>query len=116
MSLDIIVKLYKALADENRIRILNLLMFRTCCVCELAEIIGIKEASISRHMKILREARFISDEKIQNWVIYSINKNIEEDNKFFLNHIKKSLLNDPKAVKDIEEAKVINKCDFTSYM
>lgn len=116
MSLDIIVKLYKALADENRIRILNLLMFRTCCVCELAEIIGIKEASISRHMKILREARFISDEKIQNWVIYSINKDIEEDNKIILEQIKKSLLNDTKTLKDIEEAKVINKCDFTSYM
>jgi ArsR family transcriptional regulator, arsenate/arsenite/antimonite-responsive transcriptional repressor len=49
--------LFKALADKNRIRILKLLESRKCCVCELADLLGITQPSISRHLKKLKKSR-----------------------------------------------------------
>jgi ArsR family transcriptional regulator len=72
MSLDI-VSLFKALADENRIRILNLLRNGELCVCDIETVMGIKQSNTSRHLNKLKIADVIVSEKKSQWVYYRLN-------------------------------------------
>ena len=56
---------FKALADENRMLILRLLLRRNCCVRALSRQLDISEAAVSQHLKVLREAGLILGEKIR---------------------------------------------------
>ncbi|MCX6356742.1 MAG: metalloregulator ArsR/SmtB family transcription factor, partial [Candidatus Aureabacteria bacterium] len=54
-----IEKIFKSLADRNRIRILKMLEVRRLCVCEITAIMGIAQPSVSRHLSILRDAGLV---------------------------------------------------------
>ncbi len=75
MSLDI-VSLFKALADENRIRILNLLRNGELCVCDIETVMGIKQSNTSRHLNKLKMAEIIVSEKKSQWVYYRLNEDV----------------------------------------
>jgi len=60
----------KALADETRFKIINLLLTRTLCVEALANRLGISEAAVSQHLKILRKAGLVKGEKRGYWTHY----------------------------------------------
>ena len=64
---------FKAVSDINRIRILKMLEIRPLCVCEITEILGLAPSTVSKHLSILRNARFIVDKKEGKWVIYDLN-------------------------------------------
>jgi ArsR family transcriptional regulator, arsenate/arsenite/antimonite-responsive transcriptional repressor len=63
----------KALADENRIRILNLLRNDELCVCEIEAVLGIKQSNTSRHLNKLKVTGIIASEKKSQWVYYRLN-------------------------------------------
>ncbi len=67
-----LVKIFKALADSNRIRIIKMLEIRPLCVCEITDVLQLSASTVSKHLSILREAGFISDEKVGKWVNYSL--------------------------------------------
>ena len=56
-----LVKIFKALADSNRIRILKMLEVRPLCVCEITEVLNLAASTVSKHLSILRDADFIID-------------------------------------------------------
>ncbi len=66
-------KLFKALSDPNRLRILKLLQSRSLCVCEITEILGIATSTVSKHLSILKDSDFIYEQKEGKWVNYHIN-------------------------------------------
>ncbi|MDW5550431.1 metalloregulator ArsR/SmtB family transcription factor [Methanosarcina sp.] len=68
-----IVYILKALADENRIRILNLLKNRELCVCDIEAVLGIKQSNTSRHLNKLKIAGIIVSVKKSQWVYYRLN-------------------------------------------
>ncbi len=68
-----IVYILKALADENRIRILNLLKNRELCVCDIEAVLGIKQSNTSRHLNKLKMAGIIVSAKKSQWVYYRLN-------------------------------------------
>lgn len=68
----IMEKIFKALADRNRIRILKMLEVRPLCVCEITAILGFGQSSVSRHLGILRDAGLVIDDKDGLWVNYSL--------------------------------------------
>lgn len=68
-----IAKIFKALSDPNRLRILNILRQRKLCVCEITEILGLATSTVSKHLSILQNAGFIKREKDGKWVNYYIN-------------------------------------------
>jgi len=70
MSMDI-SKVLKALADTNRIRILNLLHERTLCVCDLENILKLNQSNLSRHLATLRHAGIVASEKKALFTYYS---------------------------------------------
>ena len=79
-------RIFKAFSDETRLRILNLL---TCqkelCVCELIEILRMRQSKISRHLAYLRNAGLVKDRKDGLWCHYSLTK---PQSKFHKNLIK----------------------------
>lgn len=66
-------KLFKALSDPNRLRILKMLQARKLCVCEITEILDLATSTVSEHLGILKRAGFILEEKDGKWVNYMLN-------------------------------------------
>lgn len=62
----------KALSDETRLRILNLLYEKELCVCDIMEALNISQAKASRHLIYLKNAGLVKDRKHAQWVYYSI--------------------------------------------
>jgi ArsR family transcriptional regulator len=67
-----LVKAMKALSDETRLRILNLLLERECCVCEVMQALDISQTRASRNLSALYDAGFLRLRKDGLWSLYSI--------------------------------------------
>ncbi|MFH1985969.1 MAG: metalloregulator ArsR/SmtB family transcription factor [Pseudomonadota bacterium] len=67
-----LIRTTKALADENRIRILGALIDRELCVCQLIELLGFAPSTVSKHLSILRNARLIESRKQGRWMYYRL--------------------------------------------
>ena len=65
-------RLFKALADETRLRILKLLEVREMCVCEVMVALGLTQPTASHHLGILENAGLAKNRKEGKWVFYSI--------------------------------------------
>ena len=65
-------RLFRALADENRIRMLKLLMLREMCVCELKVALNLTQPTTSHHLGILENEGLIKKRKHGKWAYYSI--------------------------------------------
>jgi len=74
-----LIKTMKALSDETRLRILNLLLERECCVCEVMQALGISQTRASRNLSILYDSGFLKLRKEGLWSLYSIDKDGTED-------------------------------------
>ena len=66
------VKLFKALSDETRLRMLNILLERECCVCEVMQALDISQTRASRNLAALYEAGFLKLRKQGLWSLYCI--------------------------------------------
>jgi len=55
------LKVFKALSDPTRLRILLLLLQRELCVCELAFILEMEQSRISHQLRVLRNADLVED-------------------------------------------------------
>lgn len=64
----------KALADENRLRILRMLLNSDLCVGALAKHLGISKPAVSQHLQILRKAGFVKGEKRGYWTHYMVDR------------------------------------------
>jgi len=69
-----LVKAMKALSDETRLRILNLLLERECCVCDVMQALGISQSRASRNLGALYDAGFLKLRKDGLWSLYSIDE------------------------------------------
>src|SRR4030067_2551889 len=65
--------LFRALADETRLRCLALLVAEDeLCVCQLTHALGLSQPMISRHLASLREAGIVSDRRAGVWIYYRL--------------------------------------------
>ncbi len=69
-----IVKVFSVLADETKLRILNLLLERECCVCEVMQALEISQSKASRGLTGLYDAGLLSLKKEGLWAMYSIDR------------------------------------------
>ncbi len=65
-------KLFKALADETRVRIVGVLAVREMCVCEVMVALGLTQPTASHHLGILENVGLVKDRKEGKWVFYSL--------------------------------------------
>lgn len=68
-------KLFKALSDPNRLRILKMLQARKLCVCEITDVLDLATSTVSEHLSVLKRTGFIVEEKDGKWVNYMLNIN-----------------------------------------
>ncbi len=103
MNLNKLTKIIKALADENRLRIVSLLNTKkNICVCEITKVIGLSQPTISSHLKKLQDAEIINYSKDGSWVNYNLDENMEENLKQILDIVCKIITDDKKIKSDIQ--------------
>ena len=66
------IRATKGLSDETRVRILNLILQRECCVCEVMEVLNISQTRASRNLSMLYDAGFLRHRREGLWSHYSI--------------------------------------------
>jgi ArsR family transcriptional regulator len=65
-------KLFKALSDETRLRILALLTAGELCVCDLMAVLELPQSTVSRHLAYLRNAGLVEDRRQGVWMYYRL--------------------------------------------
>jgi len=68
----VIVNIFKALADENRVRALLALQKQELCVCQIVELLQLANSTVSKHMSILKQAGLVESKKKGRWVYYKL--------------------------------------------
>jgi len=68
-----IVTIFKALADDTRVRVLKLLSRGELCVCEMASALDLGQPRLSFHLRILKEAGIVMDRRQERWILYRLN-------------------------------------------
>ena len=110
INLKKITKILKALADESRIRVLALLKERNgLCVCEITDIIGLSQPTISSHLKKLQDAEVITYSKDGLWVNYNLDENMEKEVKQLLDSMVQILSEDERIKSDVSRSFKINR-------
>ena len=104
-----IEKIFKALADRNRLRILKMLEMRPLCVCEITAVLGIAQSSVSRHLGILREAGLVDDKKEGQWMIYSLACGGDGAARDIIAGIKRWLSDDPQIKTDRQKTRQVDR-------
>lgn len=65
-------RMFKALGDENRVRIVALLSHGELCVCHLEEALGMAQPTVSRQLSVLRSAGIVDSRRRGNWIYYRL--------------------------------------------
>ena len=108
-----IIKILKALSDENRLRIICLLFYKSrLCVCEIQEIIGLSQPTISFDLKKLEEAEIITHSKSGLWVNYLINENLEKNLLDIISLLINESKNDKKIKEDLKKAEKVSRLEI----
>jgi ArsR family transcriptional regulator len=68
-------RVFKALGDRTRLRMIYLLKARELCVCEIMTALDLTQPTASHHLNILENARVIKERKDGRWVFYSLADN-----------------------------------------
>lgn len=69
----------KALSDENRLKIIDILMHHDYCVGAISKCLDISEAAVSQHLKVLRKANIVTGEKRGYYTHYEINSSLLDE-------------------------------------
>lgn len=100
-----LIQVMKALADETRMRILNILKDEELCVCEIETVLDITQSNASRHLNRLINAKILDNYKFGNYVYYKIDKNGIKEYPFIREIIEEHTMKDDMYRKDYERLK-----------
>ena len=107
-----LINVIKALAHENRLRILNLVKEQPLCVCEIRNILEINQSNASRHLRKLKNTGLVEDSKKAQWVYYQLNKNQLEEYPFIKALLEEEVDKQNLFQKDLNNLKVYNKSEI----
>lgn len=96
-------KAFKALSDQTRLRVLNLLLQRECCVCEVMQALEISQSRASRSLASLYDAGFLSLRREGLWALYSIDwEGVSPYRADLVRAVQKALAGNETALRDME--------------
>src|SRR6186997_3140000 len=75
-ALDELEKLFKALGDKTRLRILALLGNNEVCVCHIHDSLGLPQPTISRHLAYLRKSGLVAARRDGVWMHYQVSRSL----------------------------------------
>lgn len=99
-----ITEILKALSDETRLRILNIIKEGELCVCDIENILKLNQSNASKHLNKLKNSKLILGTKKAQWVYFSLNNETLE-NYFFIKKIIQNNLLEDIFQKDMENLK-----------
>jgi ArsR family transcriptional regulator, arsenate/arsenite/antimonite-responsive transcriptional repressor len=107
-------RLFKALSDETRLRILKMLELRPLCVCEIQYVLKGSQPNVSHHLKTLSDAGLVESKKDGLWVDYRLPDKPETPlHAAALSMVKQGLTRDPVVQKDRSQVKAANRLQIT---
>jgi ArsR family transcriptional regulator len=107
------LKVFKALSDKNRLRIMKMLEVKPMCVCEITAVLNLAPSTVSKHLSLLHEAELIEDRKEARWVNYSLpRKSLFPFVSEMLKLLRRSLIDDPEVLADMEKAKKVSRVEL----
>jgi len=98
------VSVFKALGDDTRLKIVEMLSCNELCACDILECFEFTQPTLSYHMKLLTDCGLVKSRKEGSWIRYSINKELIEHTKDYWSNI----TTEQKNCKDIKEE---NRCN-----
>jgi len=98
-----IVSLHKCLSDPTRLRIVNLLLRGSLCVCELQEALGESQVKMSKHIGYMKRQGLLQLERKANWNFYHISPDLPESVQTSLEAIRIGYACDPQLSQDLEK-------------
>jgi len=98
-----VTEIYKALSDESRLRILNLLLQRELCVCEIEAVLSMSQTNVSRHLNKLKSAGIVNYTKKAQWVYYVLNPVFVDQHPYLYQHLKEQHNKEPQFIADLEQ-------------
>ena len=93
-------KIFKALSDETRLRLVNLLLHadEDVCVCEMVDALELPQYQISKHLTILKNAELLQARRRGTWVYYQLNREesplLRDLFKMLRRHLKQQIFTD----------------------
>jgi ArsR family transcriptional regulator, arsenate/arsenite/antimonite-responsive transcriptional repressor len=102
-----LVKSMKALSDDTRLRIINVIIQRECCVCEVMQALEISQTRASRNLTMLHDAGFLKLRKEGLWSLYSLNtEEMPEYSTKLVEAVKSALTSNKVAENDRQRLKI----------
>ena len=102
----------KALADENRVRMLLALRGGELCVCQITELFGLAPSTISKHLSILYQAGLAESRKDGRWMYYRLpSKEAPAAVRMAIDWVARSVNGAPRVAKDAARLKKIQAMD-----
>jgi ArsR family transcriptional regulator, arsenate/arsenite/antimonite-responsive transcriptional repressor len=104
ISLPYSIQIFKALSEEARVRIINLLANnKEMCITDLELVLGFTQTKTSRHLTFLKNAGIVNSKRVDKWIFYYIKEEVSE----ILRQIFVFIQKDPQLIKDQEIFKVL---------
>lgn len=97
------VDIFKALAEESRLRILSLIMQNEMCVCEIEACLNMTQSNASRHLTVLKQCGILQCYKKAQWAYYKMNDSFIRDQNELFKYLQIKLKELPTYQKDQEE-------------
>ena len=101
-------EIYKALSDENRLRIISVLMQRELCVCEIEAVLNMSQSNVSRHLNKLKAAQIVTSKKESQWAFYKLSDKFIEENGHLYKHLQESLSQDAQLNEDATKLRTLD--------
>jgi ArsR family transcriptional regulator len=83
--------LFKALSEQNRLRILSLLMHGEMCVCEIECSLQLTQSTASRHLSALKQCNILERYKKSQWTYYKISERFMEEHQLLWKYLESEL-------------------------
>lgn len=71
-GLDLLGKIFKAMGDPSRLKIIYLLSKSPLCVCDIADVLGMTQSLVSHHLRTLRNLKLVKFKRQGKQIIYSL--------------------------------------------
>ncbi|MEN2259679.1 metalloregulator ArsR/SmtB family transcription factor (plasmid) [Paraclostridium benzoelyticum] len=108
-----LIQILKALSDESRLRILNILRNGPLCVCEIEAILEISQSNASRHLSKLTNANLVNYYKEAKFIYYKLDHETLNQYSFIQNILDNELDKDKKLKYDYEILKAYKNANLS---
>jgi ArsR family transcriptional regulator len=98
-----VIEYFKSLGEENRLRILAILIHGDMCVCEIEESLKMTQSNVSRHLTALKSSGILESYKKAQWAYYKISDKFKEENQNLWIYIVEKSQAHPKYKTDYEK-------------